>query len=346
MSSNNTSDNSNIENQNGGNYIISSKEEEEEKENKFIDPDHEILWKNFYQDSYYFKQDIERVWVILRSLDVLLILCNEGHYPCIFLKGKDTWTKGNEFKGNIFDENPFLGKVRNCSDLPEFKKVEWIIHLRNKYIFIIIELFKVTEDNSTVVIKQMKSEKELENYEQISSIKMIEKKLFEKIDKILETEPISLLKYESTIINGKMEDIWNIIIDFNKLTAIAPNNNFLPNISAKDMKIEEKIEVSVFYIDKIRKFDITLKCKNEKPGWNKWLIVFEVSGGNPVKMPKHIILFQVTKISNNECQLTLLIKFHEPIDTKKFKEIAKKQKYLLLSIKDYFDNFYSPNLSN
>ena len=63
-------------------------------------------------------------------------------------------------------------------------------------------------------------------------------------------------------------------------------------------------------------------------------------------MPKHIIVFQITKITNNECQLTLLIKFHEPIDTEKFKEIAKKQKYLLLSIKDYFDNFYAPNLSN
>ena len=56
-----------------------------------------------------------------------------------------------------------------------------------------------------------------------------------------------------------MEDIWNIIIDFNKLTAIAPNNNFLPNISVKDMKIDEKIEVSVFYNDELRKFDITLK---------------------------------------------------------------------------------------
>jgi len=245
MSSNNTSDNSNIENQNEVNYISSSKEEE--KGNKFIEPDHEILWKNFYQNSYYFKQDIERVWIILKSLEVSFILCSAGHYPCIFLKGKDTWTKGNEFKGNIFGEFPFLGKVRNCLDLPEFKKVEWIIHLRNKYIFIIIELFKVTEDNSTFVIKQMKSERETENYEQIASIKIIEKKLFEKIDKILETEPISLLKYESTIINGKMEDIWNIIIDFNKLTAIA------------DMKIDEKIEVSVFYNDELRKFDITLK---------------------------------------------------------------------------------------
>ena len=343
MSSNKTSDNFNIENQNGGNYIFSSIEEEGDK---FLDSDHEILWKNIYQDSYYFKQDIERVWIILRSFEYLLILCSQGHYPCIFLKGKDTWTKGNEFKGNIFGEIPFIGKVRNCSDLPEIKKIEWIIHLRNKYIFIIIELFKVTEDNSTVVIKQIKGEKEPENYDQIASIKMIDKQLFEKIDKILETEPINLLKYESAIINGKMEDIWNIIIDFNKLTAIAPNNNYLPNISIKDMKIGEKKEVSIFHNDEIRKFDIILKCKEEKPGWNKWLIVCEASGGNPVKMPKHIILFQLTKISNSTCQLTLLTKFHESIGTEEFKEIVKRQKYLLLSIKDYFDNFYAPNSSN
>ena len=61
-------------------------------------------------------------------------------------------------------------------------------------------------------------------------------------------------------------------------------------------------------------------------------------------MSKHIILFQLTKISKNESQLTLLTKFHEPIPTNEFKEIAKRQKYLLLSIKDYFDNFYAPNI--
>ena len=190
----------------------------------------------------------------------------------------------------------------------------------------IIELFKVTENNSTVAIKQLKSEKELKNYDEIVRIKMIEKKLFEKIDKILETEPISLLKYESAIINGKMEDIWNIITDFNKLTAIAPNNNYLPNISVKDMKIEEKKEVSVFHNDEIRKFDITLKCKDEKPGWNKRLIVCEASGGNPVKISKHIFLIQLTKISNNASQLTMLIKFHEPIPSEEFKEITRNQK--------------------
>ena len=215
----------------------------------------------------------------------------------------------------------------------------------NKYIFIIIELFKVTEDNSTVAIKQIKKEKELKNDEEKARIYMIETKLFEKIDKVLEEEPINLLKYESTIINGKMEDIWNIITDFNQLTAIAPNNNYLPNICIKDMKIEEKKEVSIFYNDEIKIFDMTLKCISEKPGWNKWLIACEISGGKPFKIPKHLFIFQLTKISNNECQLSLLTKFNEPISTELFNEIAEKKKYLLLSIKDYFANFYAPNPS-
>ena len=332
MSSNNLSENSIIENPN--------------ERNAFIEPKNEIQLKILFEDSYYFKQDIERVWIILRSFDILSILCSQGHYPCIFIKGKDTWTKGNEFKGNIFGQFPFIAKVRNSLDLPEIKKIEWIIDFKNDYILMIFELFKVTEDNSTVVIKTIKRENELINDEEKARIKMIEKKLFEKIDKILETEPISLLKYESAIINGKMEDIWNIIIDFNKLNAIAPNNNYLPNISVKNMKIEEKKEVSIFYNDEIRKFDITLKCRDEKPGWNKWLIVCEVSGGNPVKMPKHIVLFQLTKINNSTCQLALLTKYSEPIGTEEFKENAKKKKYLLLSIKDYFDNFYAPNPPN
>jgi hypothetical protein len=332
MSSYNISENSIYENPNNG--------------NTFIEPEIEIQWKILFQDTYYFKHDIERVWIILRGFDVLSMLSSQGHYPCIYLKGKDTWTKGNEFKGNIFGQFPFIGKVRNCSNLPEIKKIEWIINLKDYYVLIIIELFKVTEDNSTVVIKTIKREIELTNDEEKARMIMIEKKLFEKIDKILETEPISLLKYESAIINGKMEDIWNIIIDFNKLTAIAPNNNYLPNISVKEMKVGEKKEASIFYNDEIRKFDITLKCRDEKPGWNKWLIVYEVSGGNPIKIPKHIILLQLTKISNNTCQLALLTKYNEPIGTEEFKENDKKKKYLLLSIKDYFDHFYAPNPSN
>ena len=327
--------------------------EEEQKENiqteknEFTEPDHEFNWKHVFQNSYHFKQDIERVWLIVRSFDLLSFLSCKGHYPCIFIKGEDTWKLGNIFKGNFFGISPFVARVNESINLPEIKKLEWLFNRENEYFIIGLELLKVTEDNSTVVIRELKFEKEfMKNDLEIIQQQIVSNITFEEVEKILEKEPINLLKYESGIINGKMKDIWDLITDFNKLTAIAPNNNYLPNISIKEMKVGEKKEVTAFYNDKIRKFDITLKCKEEKPGWNKWLVVCEISGGNPDKLPKHIILFQLTKISNNESQLTLLTKYFEPIETTEFKKITDKKKYLLLCIKDYFDNFYTPSNSS
>ena len=143
-----------------------------------------------------------------------------------------------------------------------------------------------------------------------------------------------------------MEDIWNFVLDFNKIMAIAPNNNYLPNINIKELKIGEKKEVCVFHNNQIRYFDISLKCREEKPGWNKWLIVCEASGGRPTTIPRHTVLFQLTKINNNECQLTLLTKYQDPIDNDQFKDLSNRKKYLILSLKDYFENFYTPSSSN
>ena len=69
----------------------------------------------------------------------------------------------------------------------------------------------------------------------------------------------------------------------------------------------------------------------------------EIFGGEPKKVPKHFVLIQLTKISNNESQLTLLTKFHEPIDNGEFKKLSDRKKYVLNAVKDYFENFYTPS---
>ena len=173
--------------------------------------------------------------------------------------------------------------------------------------------------------------------------KFIDNKLFEKIDIILQKEPVNLLKYESTIINGKMEDIWSIITDPEKLTPIAPNNSYLPNINVRNMNKNEKKQATIFYNNGIRNLDVVLTFKEENPRWHKWLIILEISGETPVKTPKHTVSLQLTKISNKDCQLTLLTKYLEPVNNEEFNEISNKKKYLLNSIKDYFENFYSPS---
>ena len=342
--SNNIFDFSNISAEKNGNNIFFPNNNEEIT--KFVDPDYEIQWKNFLQDSYHFKQDIDRVWAIFRSFDILSLLSNQDNYLLIYLKGNDTWKQGNEFKGSILGQIPYVAKVKDSLNLPENKKIEWIIYSRKEYTLLSIDLIKVTDDNSTVIVKQIKREKDFSKEISNIIIQMNSNKLYEKIDNILETEPINLLKYESGIINGKMEDIWNIMTDFSQLGIIAPKNNYLPNFSFKNMKIEEKKEAFISNNEYIKKYFVTLKYKEEKPGWNKWLIAFEVSGGEPVKIPVHTVLYQLTKITNSKCQLTILTKFHEPIGTEIFKEFSRQKRYLLLSIKEYFDNLDSKQSKN
>ena len=327
--------------------IENSSRDNLEESNKFIAPDHEIIWNDSSQDSYHYKPDIERVWLIVRNFDLLSLIKNKGHYPCISTKGLDTWKVGNEFKGNLFGEFPFMARVEENANLPEIKKIKWLINLKNKsYIKIKLELFKVTEDTSCVLFSKMK-------FEDINLQKIYEEnykqekpnELFLKVEEILENEPINLFQYESGIINAKMIDIWNIITDSNKTCAIAPNNNIVANnVNISNLKVGEKFTSSILNSqNELVELEITLKFKENNPGWNKWMFVLLISCKEQKKHPKNTVLFQLTKINNLECQLTLISKFHESISTEDFRETSKKKKYLILSLKDYFDNFHSPS---
>ena len=329
-------------------YIDDLIREEINEDNKFNEPDHEIKSNYFINTTYHFKQDIERVWMLLRCFDILSLISNEGHYPCIFLKGQNTWKVGNTFKGNLYGIFPFRAKVEKSVNLPEIKKIKWIFNINNKdYFTIKLESYKVTGDNTTVTLQKIEFEK-YELYQQTNEkIKKNNKyTIFQLLEKILENEAINLLTYESGIIKGKMQDIWSVVMDFNTLTVIAPNHNYFPNISLKDLKVGEKKNTYIYQNNKeIKKFDISLRCRYDKPGWNKWLVVCEISGGYPTKVARHTSLLQLTKINDDECQLSILTKYHDPIDNKEFKRISDRKKYLLLSIKDYFENFFCPNAS-
>ena len=328
--------------------IKNSSREPKIEEYKFINPERELKWNWIKYNSYLFKQDIERVWLIVKNFDLLALINNKGNYPCISDKGQDTWIIGNEFKGNLFGLFPFKARVEKCVNLPDMKKIKWLFNIKNKdYLLIKIELFKVTGDNTCALYMKIK----LENTQYLKKVEKIFKDetptlLFKNIEEILEKEPINLFQYESGIINAKMEEVWNIVTNFNSLSAIAPNNNILPNINIGEMSKGETKTVLFYCDNQLQEIDITLQHKDERKGWNKWLFVLLISYGVSSKQPKQTILIQLTKINKEECQISFISKFHDSIDTKKFKEMAKRKKYILLSLKDYFDNFYSPGAFN
>ena len=80
------------------------------------------------------------------------------------------------------------------------KEIKWLFNnnIDNNYYEVKLNLYKVTEDNSTVVLRTIKSEKNM-----IYNIEKIKKNIiniFSKIEELLENETINLLRYESKLL--------------------------------------------------------------------------------------------------------------------------------------------------
>lgn len=313
------------------------------KNSEFKEVNKKIEWKHYEQVTSHLKPDIERVWLLVQKLDILLLIHNQGHYPLILTKGSDTKKIGNQFQGNLFGHFPFIAKVNKNSEYPEFKKIEWLFFLKNKnYMSIKMELLKVTEDNSTTLLEKVKFETQ-ELFSELNKYFVPNKtQLFSIIEKILENEPINLVIYESGLINGKMEDIWEFITDFSKLSIVAPNNCFPSNINLKKLEKGQKETYFIRTKKELKEFTLELECKEEKPGWNKWLIVSDIYSKNS-NFKEGSLFIQLTKINNNLCQLTIIQKNFQAKNAEEFREISKDFKYIIISIKDYFDNFFSHN---
>jgi len=234
-------------------------------------------------------------------------LNNRGHYPCISIKGQDTWRVGNEFKGNLFGIFPFIARVEKCLNYPEIKKIKWLFHISYRdYILIKLELLKVTEDNTCVLSSILK----VENVDSIDDIDNIfnyekNKQLYSNIEKLLESKPINLFQYESGVISGSMEDIWDFITNISKLKMIAPLIKFDGNENFKDSNCGDNLIFNLENQSKKIYSKILVKNKNEK--WNKWICVLQIMKGEP-KIPMQKLIIELTKINQSDCQLILLTK--------------------------------------
>jgi hypothetical protein len=302
-------------------------------------------FKKLVDVTYHFKQNIERVWNILKNFEMILILNNSNHYPCIIKRGLNTFNLGNIFEGKLFALYEFHAKVIKEKNFPEYKKLETIFYLENGEILKLkLILYKVTQDDSCVLNWISKN---IPKYGEDIILQIKEKfkgkELFQKIENILEKQSIDLFQYESGIIPGKMEEIWNILTDNSKLVTIAPNNKCFVPININNVKVGEIVNVGMNIKGIEGALEIKLDLKEEKKGWNKWIFGYSILGGQPFKVIKQSVFVQLTKINKEETQLSVFTKIHDPVNNEMFKLLSQKKKYVIHSLKDYFENFYCPD---
>ena len=298
-------------------------------------------WEIIEDRTYHLKQNIERIWEIIKSIDSLFIFNKSEHFPFIFKKDSKIRNLGNIFEGKLFDIYEFIAKVIKQKIFSELKKIEWIVFLENGENFRFkYNLYKVTEDNSTVlnlIIKHIPNSEETiipQIKEKFNKIDYIQR-----IEEIIKKESVYLYQYESGIIPTNMEEIWKVLTDYSKLVLIAPNNKCFAPININNAKIGEQLNVPM----KIKNIDgyleIKLDLKEKKSGWNKWCFAYSILGGEPFKTVKQSILVQLTKINRKETQLCMFTKIYEKIPLEMCKSLSRQKKYVISSIKDYFENF-------
>ena len=284
------------------------------------------------QSTYIFKYSIERIWILIKNISILSLFGGQKFNP-IYIKGNNDII-GSEFIGLLIEKYPYKKKIKKMFEIPGYKKIKWIFNFENGgLLHFKIELFKVTEDNTTISIITFKNNKILDEFMKILNEK--KQKYYESIEKFLQESIIDLIQFESGIISGSMEDIWEFITNIKKLKMIAPLINFDGN---EDIKINKCCEILICKLENNTK-QITIKViiinKNEK--WNKWVYILQLLKNEHI--PSQKLIVELTKINQKDCQLSILNKFDEYADNDYIQQISEKKKYIINSIKDYLENY-------
>jgi hypothetical protein len=291
--------------------------------------------------SFHFKQNIEQIWETIKSLDSVLILNSSTHYPIEIRCDTNVWSQGNVFEGKLFDMYEFIAKVTKLKIFSELKKLEWMLDLGNENILRVkTDLYKVTEDNSTVLNLKIKYCFLVgENIILKIKEKFKENNYIKKLENIFEKDFEYLYQYESGIIPGTMEEIWDILIDYSKLASIAPNNKIFVPLNVKNFKIGDIINIPMTIRNTSEYLEIKMDTYEQKSTWNRWSFGYSILSGKPCKMLKQSLLVQLTKINKNETQLSIFTKIHEDTTKNLLKLLSKQKLYVISSFQDYFENF-------
>ena len=297
-------------------------------------------WSIMLNLSHYFHQNIERVWPYFGNLEKFLK--NFNLEKKIILKAPKEEKIGNLFEG-IYYDSIFHSKILKLKNSNEFKKIQWIFYLENNEIFKIkINLYKITYDNSTVLDLIISFVPKLGQNSLDRIIPEINNiQVFNKIEIGIEKQFNAIYQYESCLIQGKPEEIWDILSDNSKLVLISPNNEcFLP-ININKIKVGEIVEIKMNSNDKETMIKVKLDLLRKKIG-NKWIFCYTILGGKPFDVLKQSLFVQLTRINNCETQLSIFTKIYENINGDMIVYLSNKKRYVLFSLKDFFINFYSP----
>ena len=294
------------------------------------------------EKTIHFKYNIEKVWKILRNLEILFIINSNKHFPPIVIKGNNTYCIGNEFEGIFLGIIPFIGKVIKVNNLPHIKKIEWYFKTSNEGdIKIKIKVYKVSKDDTTILLITFKSNNskaiEFPNFYNFKSDLFIEN-----INNNLNSSIIDLYQYEAEIIPAEIEILWDLLTNYIKLKEIYEDYDG-PEININYINLHQEIKIYYNRNNKEGFFYMKIVEKSKIENSKKWIISYLVYGGEPKKISKQKCIFSFFKLNKKKCHLALIHEFLEFMPSNIIQKISKKKKKLIKFLIEYFNNNYKDN---
>lgn len=262
--------------------------------------------------------NINRCWFFFSDLILSQSIVTNVATDYKLDKGKNTFIEGNEFSCYFVGISNIHYKCLESKNSYGIRKISWIISLdigfslRKSY-----SIYPITYNNKTLVkqkLELMRSENnEPMNFEETRDYYYkLQTSIIGKIVKLMDESNKFLFIHGSFISNNDLETCWKNMINFNYLSSLTSKKigeNFETNGDPE--KIGTFYKCNLNNNNKIIFFKVKNIVKGKKR--NKWIYNIETIGAD-ISIIRHEIEFSLTKIGNNSCQISILIKFNENID--------------------------------
>lgn len=300
--------------------------------------------------KYIIKQNIERVWGLVRDPNMFNFYMSDPYYKCEIVEGKILWEEGSKYLTlRRLEKTPdqSLSLSYTClSSVNEFyyKCLLFSITINENFSFKKkITLFHVSSDDFTVIAYEFYEFSD-ENSQYIELIKDLIPHEVSKLDSFLQTSAMDFFQYEGIVFDLAVDLFWEKINDFKLLKKFFPIH--IDNIGHvnKDGTIDfqctfkDCLKVGeIFLVTYLKENKIYFTIKEvvfDKSSIKREIVLSYLNtGGYKIKELK----FTFIQIDKNKSHFSVCHFYTTPDTPQNIKKLSKLKIKTLMKIKKYIE---------
>lgn len=286
-----------------------------------------------YTLSYVYNHSIEKVWKVLKDVDLLERVDPNLKFEIKFLKKSCSWQVGSVYSITSINSFELIAKVKKIVEEKEFKQIQvknkMIQPLQHDY-YNTISLYYDTIQSLTMLLHEIEYE---ENFNPLFIEKMNATRddFLKKINDYLNSFNDYFIQEESIVLEINRKCVWEIVSNWNIFKKLVP-------FIADDIKYEgdpqiQGTEVRLIWVTK--KIECFLKVERvsidkDSKIWEYSLLCYK---GVPA-VPEQEIIFKIVRIDKNYTFLEFKHIFKHSIRKEVLEITAQNKKKILQTLKE------------